>query len=446
MLALITLLLATPTLVSSQSVASDGVVHSHYKDVLYAVNGDGSLLWSFATGNMAAHAEGLDGVVYVAAQPNGTGGDALLYALNGTNGHKVWEFAAPCPPAQYGGKCLPTPGQNSLALPVASDGTVYLRTLGASDGTGGYSTPSTVRAVGTDGVLKWIFTMGCEDDPVTLAPDGSILLYGSKDCSDRSLSSLRADGSVKWSISGGRVIAGGRSVANDGTVYIIPQAGYPFSDNTYLAALDGGDGSVLFNISLTINSNCEPSVTKTPVLGWDGLIYVQGLQGEKESSCVLRAFHSNGTEAWAQQVALGTHLTLFDGKHNALYMVQPPSSVFALSGDAGAVLWQANVSSAGRFHLSGAAVVAGDGTIYLWDAGDDEDNSVYAVRDQAQVWKLQTGGTEYPALHEGVAYIQGWGAGMTSHGLEFYLKLFAVDRAGNVQWTFVPQSNFSIVV
>lgn len=288
--------------------------------------------------------------------------------------------------------------------------------------------------------------MGCEDDPITLADDGSILLYGSDDCSDQSIRSLGADGSVKWSIRAGHVMGGGRSVAKDGTIYIVPDANYPMSDASYLAALDAKDGSVLFNVSLTLNSNCDPLSREGPVLGSDGLIYVNGLQGlTNSSSCVLRAFHRNGTEAWHRPMALSSHLltkTTFDGKHDTLYIVQPCSSVMALCGASGAMHWQTNISSR---CISGAGVVLDDNTIYLWDGGDDSVNSVYAVRDKAQVWQLQTGGTEYPAFHEGTAYIQGWTAGMTSHGLEFHLKLFAVKGDGQVQWTFIPKSDLAVV-
>merc|ERR1712072_891841 len=236
------------------------------------------------------------------------------------------------------------------------------------------NTPGVVWAVGRDGMLKWNFTTGRDDDPITLGPDGTFLVHGSE---DHSLVSLRSDGSVKWNTkSRGDVLAGGRSIDKDGTVYIIPRADYPFSGSSYLAALNGEDGSILFNTSLTING--EEDVEARPVLGLGGLVYVNGLQGDKAGTCVVRAFHRNGTEAWVRP-SLGALVTQtsFDGKHDVLYMVTG-NSVVALSGDVGAVLWEANVSSTG---LSRNAVIGEDGnTIYLWDSGDDESNSVYAVR------------------------------------------------------------------
>lgn len=441
------LLLVSPALFSAQSVGTDGSIYAQYNDVLYAVNGDaagngaGKLRWSFSMKNMGSYAHGVQDVMYVSAQPV-LGGPASLFGISSKNGTLLWNVTAPCTDNP---QCLRTISSGMLALPVAHDGTVYFRTLGRNYpvyNTSG-NTPGTLQAVGPDGVVKWNISVGRDDDPMTIGQDGSILVHGRE---DGSLYYLHPDGTIKGRLPA-KANAGGRSIARDGTVYIIPDANYPFSDDTYLLALDGATLRVRFNISLTINSD-RGEATQKPVLGDNGLIYVDGLRGDKVGTCILRAFHSNGTEAWVKPSScMGPSLVAqksFDGQHDVLYVLtegRTGSAVIALSGENGAVLWKATNITANGGGLAKSASIGEDGTICVWDDDDSSLSEVYAIRDHAKVWALQTGGTENPVItQKGTVYVQGWGARPSSTGVEFYLKLFSVSRDGRVQWMFAPPS------
>jgi hypothetical protein len=133
--------------------------------------------------------------------------------------------------------------------------------------------------------------------------------------------------------------------------------------------------------------------------------------------------------------------TSFNGKTDVLYIVADRyTGVISIGGDDGAVIWRANVTQKGMAPgLAKSATIGGDGTVCVWDGGDDAGNSVYAIRDGAQVWTVQTGGTENPVItKKGTVYVEGWGARPSTSGEEFYLKLFSVNRGGQVQWMFAP--------
>ena len=74
---------------------------------LYAINPDGSLKWSYPTGNEIASspAIGADGTIYVGS------GDKNLYAIN-PDGSKNWSF--------------PTGAEIASAPAIGADGTIYV--------------------------------------------------------------------------------------------------------------------------------------------------------------------------------------------------------------------------------------------------------------------------------------------------------------------------------
>ena len=108
------------------AVGSDGTVYfgSYLPDNrTYAVNADGTLKWTFLTGNGISSSPTVDGdVVYIGSS------DGYLYALQGVNGVLKWKAAA-------GGSYRTSPAvvENTVYVTGAYDGSLYA--LNKTDGT-----------------------------------------------------------------------------------------------------------------------------------------------------------------------------------------------------------------------------------------------------------------------------------------------------------------------
>jgi len=98
---------------SSPAIGADGTIYVGSKDNnLYAINSDGSLKWSFTTGDMVRSSPtiGADGTIYVGSDDNN------LYAIN-PDGSLKWSF---------------TTGDDVFSSPaIGADGTIY---VGSFDG------------------------------------------------------------------------------------------------------------------------------------------------------------------------------------------------------------------------------------------------------------------------------------------------------------------------
>ena len=139
--------------VTSPAVAADGTVYfGSSDDNLYAVNPDGTLKWTFATGGFvfSSPAIGADGTIYIASN------DDNLYAVN-PDGTQKWMFA--------------TGFQVQSSPAIGADGTIYF-------GSGDFN----VYAL-TDGgqgtvTEKWAFLTGgsIETSSPAIGADGTIYI------------------------------------------------------------------------------------------------------------------------------------------------------------------------------------------------------------------------------------------------------------------------------
>lgn len=151
---------------SSPTVGADGTIYFGSDDYnLYALNSDGSLKWTFPTGDEVQSSPVLDaeGTIYFGSSDNN------LYAIY-PDGSLKWKFK--------------TQGELFSSPAVGADSTIY---FGSSD--------SNLYALHPDGSLKWKFRAKDNvDSSPTVASDGTIY-FGSD---DYNLYALYPNGSLKW--------------------------------------------------------------------------------------------------------------------------------------------------------------------------------------------------------------------------------------------------------
>jgi outer membrane protein assembly factor BamB len=223
--------------VDGVTVAPDGTIY-FTADGLYALKGDGTLLWKFSPGNThcaTPPAVGYDGTLYVGCQ------DDALYAVDRTTGLKRWEFRA---------------GDDIDGAPlVMPDGTVW---FGSDD--------HKLYAVGPGGALRFaVATAGAIRSSPAQGPSGNVYV-GSF---DGNLYAVRPNGTVAWTFRAADRILSSPLVDAAGNVLI-------GSEDDRLYALTP-DGKLLWSLLL------DGDVDSTPALGADGTIYV---------GCDDRALHA----------------------------------------------------------------------------------------------------------------------------------------------------------
>ena len=133
-------------------MGSDGTVYfgSYRNDnKTYAVNGDGTLKWTFLTGNGISSSPTVDGdVVYVGSS------DGWLYALQGVNGALKWKV---------------TTGRSDVTAPLVTEDTVVV-----ASSTGGLHAHSKA-----DGSPQWTYASGISQSSPSIA--GDVIYFGTGD-------------------------------------------------------------------------------------------------------------------------------------------------------------------------------------------------------------------------------------------------------------------------
>lgn len=233
--------------VSSPAISLSGTIYFGSEDNhLYAVNSDGSLKWKFQTRlyNSAFRVKsptiGLDGTVYILSW------DKYIYAIN-SDGTLKWKYY------------VNTGWGANVAIGPA--GTIYLVTISNSSP---YPYDRIYALNPDDGTLKWI--RGARGTPA-IASDGTIYV-GSMGRSDKHIRALNPDGTLKWKYK--TKISSPPAIGNDGTIYFGNYGSYGFND--FVRALNP-DGTIKWSTSI------EGSIYDSPAIGSDGIIYV-GSRGE----------------------------------------------------------------------------------------------------------------------------------------------------------------------
>jgi outer membrane protein assembly factor BamB len=212
----------------SGSIMSDGI--------LYAVNPDGTLNWTYPAGVsiFSSPVIAQDGTIYTGTC--GSSGNEVL-AID-ADGSKIWGF----------------PLLNCLVASPAIDstGTIYIGTQE------GY-----VYAINPDGTKKWEFyTGGIINSAPSIGSDGTVY-FGSDDGHLYALDPVT--GTELWHFNAGSSLWSSPTIGADGTIYIGSRNGYLYAVNPAGA--------------LRWKYHCRGELTCSPLIAPDGTIYVSSGAG-----------------------------------------------------------------------------------------------------------------------------------------------------------------------
>ena len=220
------------------AISSDGTIYLDSSNVLYALNPDRSVKWTYQTENRFASSPIIssDGTIYIGIDDS-TNTDALsLLAIN-SNGTEKWKFTD-----DY---------LRILPLAIDSEGTIFI--------------PSwDLYALNSDGTIKWCFEL--DGGYVTNSPvidiDGTIYiaykLYIPVDYF--ALCAINPDGTVKWEFEVDDLIESTPAISSDGIIY------FGSYDYTLYGINRNGIKETEFKT--------EGRIKESPAIGPDGTIYI----------------------------------------------------------------------------------------------------------------------------------------------------------------------------
>ena len=307
---------------SSPAIDKSGTIYVGSEDYkLYALNADGTLKWTYATGGgiKSSPAIGYDGTIYVGSR------DHNLYAIK-PDGILKWLYT--------------TGGEISAPATIGHDGTIY---VGSHD--------RKLYALNSDGTLKCEYNAGgvIASSPA-IGPDG-IIYVGS---SNGRLNALYPDCTLKWEsdppIHG---IWTHPALSPDGT------AVYHGADDGYFYARNTSDGSVKWKSPYTYGG-----IQSSPAIGGDGTIYVGTQYGN------LWAINpEDGSLKWDYYMTLSARSSPAIGTDGTVYFATCYGHVYAMNED-GTVKWiySGNFDDDGHFYSSPA--IGSNGALYIGSTKD----------------------------------------------------------------------------
>jgi outer membrane protein assembly factor BamB len=289
--------------------------------VLHGQLSPGTVLWSYDVGRriMSSPTVGQDGNVYL-------GSDTSFYAITNFSGaaSNNWTYPA--------GLSL------GLSAAVAADGTIYFADNGAK---------CTVHSLNRDGSELWSIPLQTNFDHAVnsqstpaVAFDGTIyLITGGR------LFAVSPSGAITWQFriddDGGPALS--PVIASDGTVYC---ASY-LSRTLYSLAADG-----TLRWSATLANQAAGSIA----IGSDGNIYV--------AAGVLYAFSPQGTNLWTTSTDYGLNGPPVVGGGSSVYVSESGAHTLYCFGPLGALQWQAFQSISKAVPGTGAAIDAAERVHY----------------------------------------------------------------------------------
>ena len=260
----------------SPTVSPEGTIYlgAWGTDLLYAVNSDGTLLWSVslpgAGGFTKPPSLAEDGTIYVPINGDPSPGTTKFYAVN-PNGTFKWSF-------ELGGR--------PDGAAVGYDGAIYFGSVDTNrffalnpDGTAKWSyspafTGGVAPAIGSDGTiyaggsqllaltpegtLRWSFPAGGSP---SIASDGTLYFAASG-----TLFALNPDGSMKWAYATGAPMYGPPAISRLGTIYVSE------GDRGLLALNPDGTKQWEF-LTGTPNQNPSDARKPSPTIAPDGTVY-----------------------------------------------------------------------------------------------------------------------------------------------------------------------------
>jgi outer membrane protein assembly factor BamB len=312
---------------STPAIADDGTIYvGSDDDSFYAINNDGTLKWSFATGGNIRNSPSIamDGTIYIGSD------DDNLYALN-PDGTQKWAF-------DTGGNV------NVTSSAIGADGTIY--TGGSAD---------TLFALNPDGTEKWNYP--ADGDILSIALTGNILYFTHN--GGRNIVSVNAtNGALNWSLPHGAFTGGSMAIDADNTVYFQGDLGGGAGKIWAIKS----DGTEKWSFPLT-GSASRGGV----VLSSDGTLYAS----TKETSDHFRAINSaDGTEKWSYTT---------QGKLSAAAAVDSDGNVYIGGEDDSLYVLDSSGNLKFEFatggNIWGSATIGTDGTVYF----GSYDGNLYAM-------------------------------------------------------------------
>lgn len=274
---------------TTPAVDNDGTVYVGSEELrLYAIRPDGTLKWTFQTGDAVRSppAFGADQTIYLLSR------DGLCYALN-PDGTKKWEYRV---------------GDIHESSPVVGpDGTVYCGTFDSKQ----------LVAINPDGSLRWRFSAAWAPNAgPAIGPENNIYFGTWGLNGSGAIYAVSPDGREQWSFGTGfqsSVVFG-----TDGTLYTVAL------QPTTLTAIDPSDRTVLWS-----RGGGEGALIVTaPAVAADGVIYYgsQDLYGRS----AVYAIHPNGATNWIcpistqriQSPSIGSDGTVYVGSDNGFFAIQ----------------------------------------------------------------------------------------------------------------------------
>lgn len=363
--------------------------------VCYVLNADGSVSWTYTSGERITGAPG--------AAPNNkvafTNDSGKVYTLTST-GMLLWSGAV-------------GPFPNSTPA-FDSSGNVY---VGGTD---------QLYVYGSAGLLQWTSNSGGAfvANPV-LAADGTI--YAS--CQDSTLYALNPDGTVKWTFLGSGGGWGSPAVTASGTVlqpigkklYALSPGGVKLWEFTAEGNIDSGPaidaaGRIYFGsydqnvYALNPDGTQAWAYTTTgdvslcaPALGADGTVYIGSgyVPGTADVDGKLYAIKPDGTLDWTYQAGDVVWSSPTLAQDGTIIFGGVDYVVYALNPD-GTEKWTCTTNDI----IQGSAALAADGTIYI---GDRSGNLFALHPDGSLKWQNTLGGPSTPCVGaDGKVYTAGF--------------------------------------
>jgi outer membrane protein assembly factor BamB len=313
-----------PVVFSSPAVAQDGTVYvGAYDGLLYALNANGTLKWTFDTGGAidSSPAISRNGVIFVGSF------SGKLFALNAATGALVWEFTA-------GGPIVGSPaiGPDDRIYIGATDPDNRLYALNPANGSVIWERP-------TGG--------GIENTPA-ISPNAQTLYFGSRDTRLYALNI--ADGTVRWQFAtGGPITSSSPAVAQDGTIYVGSQ------DGRMYAIQPTGDAVTGWPLDV------GAPIYSSPAIDDEGFVYFGTFDPGGTANNRLYSVEPNGAVRWSFQTQDGITSSPAIGLDGTVYFGSYDNNIYALRRTDGSVKWQLTLGD----DIDSSPAIGPTGAVYI---------------------------------------------------------------------------------
>jgi outer membrane protein assembly factor BamB len=295
-------------LYTSPVIGIDGTLYVRLANgSVCALNSDGQYKW--VSDNLGYTRNGLALLEHTLFVPA-----SKLFALNTTNGHILWNVSI----------------ESEASTPIVdTDRIIYF----ASD--------DNLYAInGSNGSILWSYTThGTIYGSPALGLNGRVYLIGG----DGWMYSIYANnGSLDWEVSTGiasQIVIGNPAVGDDGTIFA--------GDHNGLFAF-APDGAILWSIQGLM-------VCSSPAIGWNGYIYVGGL-----NSYAIYCIHpQDGTILWDYSISVPVYSTATIGYDGSVYIAEYVGFFYCFYQNL-TVKWDINATN-----IAASAAIGTDGSVYV---------------------------------------------------------------------------------